>query len=186
MAADRPFYDASGGGVTLSGGEPTAQADFLIPFARRCGDAGLDVGLQTCGACAWDTLEALLPALSFVHFDLKLHDDDAHRRHTGSNNRRVLANARRLVEAGAEVLFRRPIVPGFTDAPDDLAATAGFLAALGVSRIHLLRYHGLGDAKLARLNRPRPRLVSAGAARDDSAWHRAVDLLRDEGLEVTT
>ena len=84
------------------------------------------------------------------------------------------------------MLFRRPVVPGCTDAPDDLDATAGFLTALGVSRIHLIRYHGLGEAKLARLGRSRPPLEGADDARGEPPWRRAIDRLRSHGLEVTT
>ena len=180
VARDRPFY-GDDGGVTLSGGEPTLQLDFLRAFVPRCADAGLSVGLQTCGAYRHDALAPLLPLLDFVYFDLKLMDRAAHKERTGSDNRRIHANARALVEAGANVLFRTPVVPSINDTEPNLAATADFLAELGQERIALLPYHELGEAKLERLGFPIPPL---GLTPDPEALPRAAAALRARGLSV--
>ena len=107
---DGTFYGADGG-VTLSGGEPTLQHEFLRLFVPRCVKAGLSVGLQTCGAYSHSALESLLGDLGFVYFDLKLMDRAAHKQHTSADNRTILANARRLVADGTTVLFRIPLIP---------------------------------------------------------------------------
>jgi pyruvate formate lyase activating enzyme len=183
---DLPFYRASGGGVTLSGGEPTLQMEFMGAFARRCRDEDVLVGLQTCGLFRWEAFAPHLPLFAFIHFDLKIIDPEEHRRMTGSDNRLILENAQRLVQAGAPVTFRLPVVPDTTDAESNLRQVAAFLRHLGTPAIHLLRYHAMGEAKLARIGNPLAPLGIGVGARADEALSRAADFLRREGLEVTT
>lgn len=183
---DRAFYESSGGGVTLSGGEPTLQMEFMSAFARRCRDAGVAVGLQTCGLFRWDAFSSHLPLLAFIQFDLKVIEGDEHRRITGSDNRVILENARHLVAAHAPVLFRLPVIPGMTDLDSNLHQIAAFLREVGTPRIHLLRYHAMGEAKLPRIGNPLPPLGIEGDKVATERLSYAADLLRREGLEVTT
>lgn len=180
---DRPFYDASGGGVTLSGGEPMHQPRFARAFVRACHERALAVGLQTAGACAWDDLAPLLDDLQFVHYDLKLVDADRHRRATGARNDRIFANARRLADAGAPVQFRLPVVPGINDSDADLGELAAFLRSIGATRITLLQYHRLGEAKLERAGFPLQPL-GIDAARAAASLKAATQRLAAFGLEV--
>ena len=182
---DLPFYEASGGGVTLSGGEPTLQMELMGAFARRCHDHGLHVGLQTCGLFRWEAFAPHLPLLGFIQFDLKLMDPVEHREMTGSDNRLILENARRLAAAGAPVSFRMPVVPGITDSEPNLRQIAAFLHGLDTPRIQLLRYHAMGEAKLPRIGSPRPPLGLAGVPHADESFSHAADFLREQGLEVT-
>jgi pyruvate formate lyase activating enzyme len=183
---DVAFYRTSGGGVTLSGGEPTLQMEFIGAFARRCRERGVSVGLQTCGFFRWDAFAAHLPFFAFVQFDLKLMDPERHREATGIDNGVILENARRLAAAGAAVTFRMPVVPGITDAEANLRQVAAFLRELGRPAIHLLRYHAMGEAKLARLGNPLPPLGLTDGKLAAESLSRAAEVLRDEALEVTT
>lgn len=183
---DRPFFDSSGGGVTLSGGEPTLQMEFVGRFAQRCRDVGLSVGLQTCGAFAWPAFVSHLASFRFVQFDLKLMDPVEHRRMTGADNGTILENARRLVAAEAPVEFRMPIVPGITDTEANLGQLGEFLSELGVPAVHLLRYHAMGEAKLPRLGYPLQPFGVADGARAAESLARAAESLADAGLRVTT
>jgi pyruvate formate lyase activating enzyme len=183
---DVAFYRASGGGVTLSGGEPTLQMQFVGAFARRCRERGVSVGLQTCGFFRWDALAAHLRSFAFIQFDLKLMDAELHRDATGVGNGAILENARRLVAAGAPVTFRMPVVPGITDTESNLLQVTAFLRALGRPAIHLLRYHAMGEAKLARLGNPLPPLGLADGKLAAESLSRAAEALREEALEVTT
>jgi len=97
---DRPFYEQSGGGVTVSGGEPTVQYEFLLEFLRAAKEAGLNTVIETCGAFAWDKFEKLLPYLDIVYFDLKIADEEEHRRLTGVGNERI-ADTRQCAETRA-------------------------------------------------------------------------------------
>ncbi|MFQ5477875.1 MAG: glycyl-radical enzyme activating protein [Candidatus Krumholzibacteriia bacterium] len=180
---DRPFYASSGGGVTLSGGEPTLQLDFVVALARACRQAGVRVGLQTCGVFSWGRMQPHLDLFEFIHFDLKVIARDRHRELCGADNNGILANARNLVEARAPVSFRMPIIPTHTDDETNLAAVATLLNELGIDRIRLLRYHSMGEAKLPRIGQRETGL--ALLPRADSSLQRATALLATAGLEVT-
>jgi pyruvate formate lyase activating enzyme len=186
VCRDRPFYNASGGGVTLSGGEATMQMDFVGAFLRRCHAHGLRVGLQTCGAFRWESVAAHLPLFAFIQFDVKLMDPEQHRQQTGGDNRVILDNARRLVAAQAPVAFRMPVVPGITDTDLNLQQVAAWLHDLRVPAIHLLRYHAMGEAKRARIGSPLPPLHLDDGAVASNRLARAAERLRHEGIKVTT
>ena len=154
LVKDRDFYQDSGGGVTLSGGEPMRQSAFLAALLPRLKAADLHVTIQTSGLFAWPLMAPLLPYLDLVYFDLKHMDASVHRQLTGCDNRVILANFTRLTQCGVALRARMPVVPGLNDAPDNILATARFLRLCGHRRIHCLPYHDLGEAKLARLNTP--------------------------------
>jgi len=149
---DRPFYRQSGGGVTVSGGEPTAQFSFLLDFLKAAKAADLHTVMETCGSCAWSKLEQLLPYLDLIHFDLKIIDAKAHRRHTGAGNRSILTNARKLVESSANMVFRVPLVPGMTATSENVLDIIDLLSEFEHDRIHLLPYHKMGESKLERID----------------------------------
>ena len=156
VTADRAFFDASGGGVTFSGGEPTAQADFLVAMAGACHSQGVATAVETCGAFAPALLPALAAAVDLFLFDLKHPDPQAHKEGTGADNRTILRNfADLLVAVGsARVTARIPVIPGFNDAPAVADAFVSFLQKVGYSgEVHLLPYHGWAKAKYERLGR---------------------------------
>ncbi len=183
---DVPFYRASGGGVTLSGGEPTLQMDALGALASRCRAHAVDVALQTCGAFRWEDFAPLAALFTLVQFDVKLMDPEQHRRMTGADNRALLANARRLLDAGVLAQFRMPVVPGINDGEDNLRQVAAFLRELGVRSIHLLRYHAMGEAKLARIGGVLEPLGLGNGAVAAQSLARAAEFFATAGLEVTT
>lgn len=149
---DRPFYEQSGGGVTVSGGEPTLQFDFLLGFLRAAKEAGLNTVIETCGAFAWSKFRKLLPYLDIIYFDLKVIDEKEHKRLTRTGNKRILANARRLVESGKKVVFRVPLVPGMTDTEQNLSDLIDLLGEFEREEVHLLPYHKMGESKLQRID----------------------------------
>lgn len=148
---DQPFYAASGGGVTLSGGEPALHAPFLQVFLPAAREAGLHIVLETAGCYPSRLLDALLPLVDRVLFDLKVIDAEAHRRLTTRDNAPILANLAYLLARGAPVTVRMPVVPGYNTDPVNVAATAALLRQLGLREITLLRYNHLWEAKLPRL-----------------------------------
>ncbi len=181
LLEDLPFFESSGGGITLSGGEPTFQMQFMGAVASRCKSRGLSVGLQTCGAFFFDAFEPHLALFDFIHFDLKVMDDKEHRRLTGASNKSILANARRLIEREKPVIFRMPIVPGLTDTEENLQAVGLFLRELGRRQVSLLPYHPLGEAKLARVGFPIPPLSLADGRAD---LDRPQRLFGNQGIEA--
>jgi len=149
---DKPFYDSSGGGVTVSGGEPLAQKDFTASLLRGARGRGIHTCLDTSGHGPWEHLEELLGWTDMVLLDIKLIDPDRHKALTGAGNETILDNARRLAASGVELVVRVPIIPERNDSPADVAELAKFLKTLdGVRRIELLPYNRLAESKYARL-----------------------------------
>jgi len=140
---DRPFYDNSGGGLTLSGGEPTMHADFSEALLAAAKQRSLHTCLDTNGFCSFETLKKVAAYADIVLFDLKHIDSVLHERETGVKNEIILENLSRLSETGAEIWVRIPVVPGFNDSMGFHQAAAGFLAGLsgGISRVDLLPFH---------------------------------------------
>ncbi|MFW6190006.1 MAG: glycyl-radical enzyme activating protein [Planctomycetota bacterium] len=147
----RAFFDHSGGGVTLSGGEVTRQPDFATAVLAGCRDAGIHTAVETCGACAWPTLRRVLEHADLVLYDLKLMDETEHRRWTGASNRRILENARGLADRETEV--RVPLVPGVTDTERNLRAIFRFMRENGLNDVALLPFNPSTRAKYEWLGR---------------------------------
>lgn len=150
---DKPFFDTSGGGVTLSGGEPTYAMDFAGELAAALKAAGIHVLLETCGAFPLQTFrKRLYPFTDMIYFDLKLMDDRAHRRYCGASNSTIVENFKQLQQwahdGGVGVLARVPLIPGITDTPDNLQAMAAFLKQCRARKVQLLPYHPLWQEKI--------------------------------------
>jgi pyruvate formate lyase activating enzyme len=134
LLKDRAFYEKSGGGVTLSGGEPTFQVAFAEALLRSLKEQGISTALDTCGLCTRDTLERLLPYTDLVLFDLKVLDPVAHRQLTGASNQQILENLDYLREAlpgrypATALWIRTPLIPGATNADANLTAIGRHLA----------------------------------------------------------
>lgn len=153
VLADRPFYESSGGGVTLSGGEPLLQLDFCRALLAACRNAGLHTAIETAAHVPWEQIEAVLPLLDLVMLDIKLLDEEAHRAATGVGNRRILENARRL-GAAKPLIVRTPVVPGVNDTPEAIGAIARFAAALpSLVSYELLPFHPMAANKYESLGR---------------------------------
>jgi pyruvate formate lyase activating enzyme len=154
---DRPFYTKSGGGVTLSGGEPMQQFEFaraLLVAAKR---AGLSTCIETSGMSTAERFVALIPSVDLFLYDIKETDPEVHRQCTGAENRAIVENLRSLDRAGALLILRCPIIPGLNDRDthfQQIAELAGSLTH--VKEIHVLPYHALGTAKSRRLGKMPP------------------------------
>ena len=149
LRRQKPMFDAMGGGVTLSGGEPLLQADFCTELL---GELGGDIHktLETSGYASPHDFARIIHLCDFVIMDLKLMDDTAHRRWTGVSNAQILSNAKLLMESGVAHLFRTPLIPGITDTEENLQAIAAFI---GGEPIELLPYNDLAPAKYAAVGR---------------------------------
>jgi pyruvate formate lyase activating enzyme len=163
LARDAAYYGASGGGVTISGGEPTMQPGFVAAVLARCRELGLRTALDTCGACSWTTLRRLAALSDLVLFDVKLVDEDAHRRFTGKGSGRILENLANLAaavragELGASLWVRTPLVPGATGPAESVSAVGKLLAEIAggaVSRWELCAFNNLCREKYRRLGAP--------------------------------
>ena len=155
LLMDRPFYDSSGGGVTLSGGEPTLQMEFAGELLKALKTEGIHTAIETSGFFNYQRFcRQLLPWLDLIYFDLKLMDDSQSRYYTGQSNRPILKNFARLAhQSDVPVIPRVPLIPGVTATKKNLEAIAGFIKANGFSAATLLPYNPLGQDKAIRLGR---------------------------------
>jgi pyruvate formate lyase activating enzyme len=179
---DRDFFIDSGGGVTLSGGEPMMQAAYLKRLLPRLKAHDLHITMQTGGMFRWAHMEHVLPHLDLIYFDLKHMDSAAHRQLTGAGNEQILENFIRLVQCGARIEARMPVVPGLNDSADNIRATARFLRSQGHSALHCLAYHNLGEAKIPRIA---PILAPLNMpSLDPRALEDMAHRFKEEGIDV--
>jgi pyruvate formate lyase activating enzyme len=149
---DRAFYDASGGGMTLSGGEPLTQAQFTYNLLKGARERGIPTAIETSGYVPWSVWKDLLPYLDLILYDLKEIDPKQHVYFTSVSNELILDNFKRLTKTGKPIIVRRPVIRGYNDTPKSIHALGQFVQGLEmVSEIDLLPYHRLGQDKYKRL-----------------------------------
>lgn len=145
---DKEYYKTSGGGVTLSGGEPLLQADFAAEILRKCKENGIHTAIETAAHVPWTAFEKTLPFLDLVLCDIKAADDGIHRQYTGVSNALILQNVKKLMESGTAVRFRTPVIPGINDKEPEKIAKL-----IRGADYELLAYHTTGVGKYAALNK---------------------------------
>jgi pyruvate formate lyase activating enzyme len=170
---DWPFYEESGGGVTISGGEPFAQPEFLGSLLAACRQRGLHTCVDTCGHIDPRWIQGLSPMIDLFLYDLKVMDAELHRQFTGVNNHLVLSNLRTLARNCQALIIRFPLIPGYTNRHGNLEAVASFVAGLpGKPAMHILPYHRIFEDKcrrfglenrLAAAEPPTPEMLAAAA-----------------------
>ena len=155
---DMAFYARSGGGLTISGGEPLLQGEFALALLREARARRIRTAVETCGMVPAETIRAAAQYLNYVLFDIKHMDSDAHAAQTGAPNKRILENFRMLAEEFPElpILARTPVIPGFNDNGKTIAAIAEFIRPFARVEYEMLPYHRLGTQKYLFLDRQAP------------------------------
>ncbi|ENK2353706.1 glycyl-radical enzyme activating protein [Klebsiella pneumoniae] len=152
---DKPFYDRSGGGITLSGGEPFMNPTLAQALFEASHQAGIHTAVETCLHVPWKYIEPSLPFVDLFLADLKHVDEAVFQQWTDGSARRVLDNLQRLAQAGKKMIIRVPLIQGFNASEADIAAITDFAAdRLQVSEIHYLPYHTRGMNKYQLLSQP--------------------------------
>lgn len=145
---DVPFYETSGGGITLSGGEPLMQPEFAFSLLKLSRENGINTAVETAGFASWSVFEKILPFTDLFLFDIKGMDETIHIRNTGVSNGLILSNAERLMKAGVRIRFRMPYIPGVNS--EELKDIKRFT---GKYPLELMAYHKTGVSKYASLGR---------------------------------
>ena len=181
---DDAFYKTSGGGVTLSGGEPTLQIDFTEALLRAAKEQGLHCAIETCGYVKPDLLTRLIPLVDLFLYDIKETDDERHKEYTGVSNVRILENLKELHDTGSPIMLRLPIVPGLNDREDHFAAIARLVSSLPrLLGTEVMPYHRLGMGKQERMgiNGRETLTVQAPESEVTARW---VHALREKNIKV--
>ncbi|MFW6040431.1 MAG: glycyl-radical enzyme activating protein [Thermoplasmatota archaeon] len=178
----RIYYETSGGGITFSGGEPLMQPDFLKDLLTECKKEGIKCALDTSGFIPTDEMERLIDNIDLFLYDIKLLDDQKHKKYTGVSNRLVLDNLKTISEAGKEIIIRYPVIPGINDSEEDIDRLISLVSSLkNLKELDLLPYHNVCE-KYKRLGK-KYRLSEAEAP-SNKKMKQIKKRLEVEGLKV--
>ena len=157
LLADAPFFQSSGGGATVSGGEPVLHHEFCRELFKQCRDNYIHTAIETCGYVPWEKFKSVLEFTDLVLYDIKHMDSETHKKLTGVPNELIHNNLRKiLTETPVSVTMRVPVIPGANDSNENLEATAEFAKQLGLRHVDIMPYHRMGMGKYARLGREYP------------------------------
>ena len=150
---DLPFYEESGGGVTLSGGEATMQAEFAIELLRALKSKNIHTAIETTGFASPAIFRRIVEYVDLLLFDIKHWDETRHREKTGVSNAPILLNMKFAIDAGKDVLPRLPVIPNYNDSIDDAEGFVRRLREVGATKVQLLPFHQFGENKYSMLGR---------------------------------
>jgi pyruvate formate lyase activating enzyme len=151
---DKKFYEKSGGGLTLSGGEPLAQITFTREILRMAKDEGIHTCMETSGFAPTEDILSLVPYVDLFLFDFKESDDERHKKFTGVSRELILKNLSAINDAGAKIILRCPIIPGYNDRAEHFHAISQALITFPqIIKLNLMPYHAMGASKAKRLGR---------------------------------
>ena len=161
LRKDARVYENSGGGVTLSGGDPVYQHDFAMAVLKDCHEDLFDTAIETSGFAQWEILEPLVQEADYIFLDMKCMDSARHKQGTGVPNELILENAKRIVAMGKKIHFRMPLIPGFNDDDESVLALKEFAEnELGIEtpdNVELLKYNKMSEDKFSQLGRDEER-----------------------------
>ena len=180
---DRVFYEKSGGGVTISGGEPLLQSNFTQSILTLCKDAGIHTAVDTAGNISWKNFEQVLPYADLFLYDLKCINSEKHISVTGSTNQLILENLSRLLHENKEIWIRIPLIPNINDQDEDILDFSAVLSSMQqIQKIQLIPYHLHGVGKYASLGIAYKLSDTAPAASEKIK--RVADLFQEQGVRV--
>jgi pyruvate formate lyase activating enzyme len=180
---DRTFFAASGGGMTISGGEPIAQGDFTRQLLEGAKDAGISTCIETSLYGSFETIKMLIPLLDHILFDVKHWDGNQHQRSTGVDNHIIMENIRFILQMRPDAVARIPVIPGFNDSEEDIKNIASHLKSAGVGRVELLPYHNLAASKYSALGREY-KYFKIPALKED-VFQRISTAYKNSGLDIS-
>lgn len=154
---DRIFYEATGGGVTISGGECMLQPDFTAALLKKCKYEKISTAVDTAGNVPWESFEKVMPHTDMFLYDIKCITSSLHRNFTGCGNALILENYKKLLSHGCRVIVRVPLICGFNDSHAEFAKITDFLQSFTPESAEILPYHRLGETKYAALGTDIPR-----------------------------
>lgn len=149
---DRTFYDNSGGGVTLSGGEPLMQYEFASRLAKTLQQKYISVAIETTGYAKYEALYEVVQYCDMILYDIKHMNNEMHRKYVGVENSLILENLKKTAELGKKIIVRIPVIGGVNDDEENIRKTAEYVSSIGLKRIDMLPYHRFGESKYKKIN----------------------------------
>jgi pyruvate formate lyase activating enzyme len=181
---DAPFYRNTGGGVTVSGGEPLVQWQFVLDLLKKCKKAGFHTTLDTSGYCKWEIMQKVLKYVDLILFDVKHADSDSLKETCGVSSKLILSNLKKASRL-SKIWLRIPLIPNFNDSESNIRAVAELAIDINAEKVSLLPYHEYGKHKYQRLGK-KYRFNGTGILKPD---HQIVvtsqQILESYGLEVS-
>ncbi len=153
VSEDTLFYQRSGGGMCISGGDPTLQPEFTIEVLKQCQEEFIDTAVETCGLATWEVIRDVAQYADYLLIDIKHMDPGNHKKATGVTNRLILENIAKLADLGKKIRIRLPLIPGFNDSEENLRKTAEFMVANDLKHIDLMAFHLTGEYKYRMLGK---------------------------------
>ncbi len=153
---DKAFYETSGGGITLGGGEPLAQAEFALKLLKESKARGISTAIETAGCVPWESFEQAAEYTDLFLYDVKSMNSEIHKNYIGTCNELVIKNLQKLKDLNAHIILRMPVIPGVNDSEENIRSFAQLAGILKVDGIELLPFHNLSTAKYKGLDRDYP------------------------------
>ncbi len=180
---DKMFYDTSGGGLTVTGGEPSYQSDFTLELLSFAKDAGISLAMETCGTGTRDFYKKAADLGTTFLYDIKCIDPVRHRELTGADNTHIMSNIHYLMDRGADIIIRLPLIPDCNDSDEDIAMLADFLNEnIGRYRYaEIMPYHTLGVGKSEKIGKIAPYVHDSAGDAEISRWR---SLFASHGTDV--
>ena len=176
IKGDKRYYDVSGGGATLSGGEPMIQITFTTAILKACKTADIDTALETCGLAQTEKFEQILPLVDTFLFDIKESNPALHLKYTGADNELVLKNLEYLSEHNANIVLRCPIIPGINDRTDHFKYLARLSRSYtGIGGVEIMPYHKLGVSKTERMGITTQEVYNVPSEDDAKSWEKMIE-----------
>lgn len=182
VGKDKVFYKNSGGGVTLSGGEPLFQSGFSASLLKRCKKNGINTAIETSGFAPWSHFKAVLEYTDFLLFDLKVIDLEVHRKYTGQPNELIISNLYKASKIAENIVIRFPCIPGINDDEENLKALARITKEVNACELHILPYHEIGVGKYRTIGRRY--LLKDTDIPSSEKINRVKSILESEGINI--
>lgn len=183
VSRDHQFYDKSGGGITVSGGEPLLHVEFVTELFQRAHSVGIRTAFESCLCVAPKSVKTVLAYTDECMFDLKIFDAKRHKEVCGVSNENILINARQIAESGIPAQPRMPLIPGVNDTDENIIGISKFLTSINLPKIELMPYHKYGSAKYRSLDMDYP--MGDLASPDKETIRRVQELYIANGVDCT-
>lgn len=151
VVRDQAFFEESGGGVTVSGGEPFAQSDFLLSFLKHCKKNGIHTAVETTGYVKYEVLREIAEYTDCFLYDIKTMDSEIHKKWTGVGNEKILSNLQRISKMNKDIIVRTPLIPGVNDKIEDIKNIMKFLKECRIDNYNILPFHQYGSKKYSSI-----------------------------------